>query len=396
MEDAGSETVPRPLVKILSGLISRLRGVDYRERVDSKQRSQAIDAYLAKERTRSRRFCNILIFGDNQQDAIFWKKMRLVGHPLAQDELADLKIQSRRVAIKALSTLLDEVLSQLTERGSEKGEPISDEILSELEHLRSWAQGVDSEQSVDLTVLDDLKLDTQLREVGIDFDALQREVLDWELHALRHHSHQGSPTLLDYVRRVLSPDYEPSEDDWLHLDQHRGLSAVDETTVERQGHGGFSFNFLLLRARNSRSKWIHLLQDSSAVVFVADLAVIDDRVFEKSEYDLPKHDLEGALALYISVAMSKRFLEVPILLILANVASFRRQFRKGTLPDTFYCYEANNAEAALDFLENKFRQVYRVPAATIYRVESLDLADQQDILDLLESRVLRERLEDLE
>lgn len=87
--------------------------------------------------------------------------------------------------------------------------------------------------------------------------------------------------------------------------------------------------------RNERRKWIHIFEDVSLVVFVADLSGYTEVLFEDSSMNKLSEDIN----LFHNITESVHFQHVPIVLVLNKVDMFEKKLREVGLDETDW--EAN-------------------------------------------------------
>lgn len=341
-----------------------------------------------------KRHFKTMIFGANEEQEVFWKKMRLVEKPLAPAELAAVKGQAREVAGKRLREFLYAILDQADKLKS--GDKLSkgDELQILVKKVRGWVDKSEDDDDLVNSVLEEQVLEQQLESVGIDFERLQRESLQWNNASLLNCLCHGKTTLLDHVRRVYSSEYEPDEHDWFHVNSRWPGPLIHEVLITRH-HGRsdhHTFDFIRITNRNSRHKWIHLFKDTSAIVFVADLAEYGEVLSE----DILCPRIKEANSLYDSIVNSKWFTETHFLLVLANVSIFKEKIQAKPLSEMHPEYDgpAEDEESALAFMADSFTKLQKGENRThVYYAESICSLSQEEVLNILETKVLKKRLD---
>lgn len=362
---------------------------------DKKQRSDEIDAYLHAEAEKMKRHLRILVMGTYKEDGIFWKKMRQIEQPLSEDERTRVKSELKRKLRQSVKSLLFAVLDEMDTLRSPADDVTSSEMDRLDQKIRRWAVSIDEDDDeTAIPALGEDGLEDQLKSIGVDFAGLQQRQLDFDHESFKSCKCQDSMSFWDYARSRLTQDFEASIHDWLHLDAHADFRLLWETQVHRQDHGGYSFDFFLLGRAYPR-KWLYRTQlNLSAVVFVADLGVGFLKLFE----DGASFQLKEKMLLCHSISRSAWFEGLPIVLVAANVAAFRTHLRQNPLRWMFpdYYGSEDDIDGAVDFVIEQFLEsVKGREKVSVYRIECLGTADEQEFLNFLGTEVFKDYLDNL-
>jgi hypothetical protein len=374
---------------ILPDLFSCLRGDDYRRDMESKARSAAIDKYLIEEGEQMKWRFKTMIFGANEEQEVFWKKMHLVEKPLSPDELAAVKNQARNVVGKYLRSLLHAILDQCGKFKPEDRNLKADELRMLLQKVQEWVDKTDDDEMAS-NVLEDPALERQLQCTGINLEQLQHESLQWDNASLLKCLHHGSKTLLDHARRIFLPEFEPDEHDWFHLENRWAGPSVHEVVIPRRQpyDDHHTFDFVRISSSHSRHKWIHFFMDTSVIVFVIDLSEYGEPLLE----DITQSRLQEASLLFDSLVNSKWFTETRFLLVMANVSSFKQKLRLKPVSQVYPDFDGpeDDEDVALSFVVDSFIKLQKGARRThVYYTESICSMNQEEVLEILDALVPR-------
>jgi len=149
------------------------------------------------------------------------------------------------------------------------------------------------------------------------------------------------------VDRISQPGYVPSVADVLR-------SRAKTTGIIETEFVVGKTKFMLVDVggqRSERRKWIHCFQEVTAVIFCADLAAYDRKLYE----DDITNRMHEALKLFKDVCNTKYFTEVAIILFLNKRDIFAQKIQHTPLTACFSEYKGgNNYEEASQFIEDQF------------------------------------------
>ena len=317
--------------------------------VEGKRRSLDIDEYLATESLKAKRQMKILLLGNSRQVDVLWKQAWLLQSSLSEKERADLRIVARQETLCQAKQYIGAILDQIHEKQElVSANPVFERVLQTLidnEHQPKEAAGMF------LELYNDADFRHMLQTRGVDLDVVERKVLEPLNCPLLTCDCCTYPIISSNLTRMFAPDYEPSEHDWIHFGTGRfSASMLREAHVERGTH---TLQLIDLVRTTERRKWIHCFENTTCVIFVADLAYYDIHSLEGSS----ENYLTDEMSLFESVANSAWFRKTPILLVLTNVAAFKEKVTVSPLSNDFPDYTGGpDADKAVEFLREEFNK----------------------------------------
>jgi len=160
----------------------------------------------------------------------------------------------------------------------------------------------------------------------------------------------------DRLEDITTVDYMPTDQDILHARvRTTGIIEndfiIDNNKFKMVDVGG---------QRNERKKWIHCFDNVTAVLFVADMAAYDRKLYE----DEKVNRIEETLNLFENICNSKWFRTISIILFLNKVDIFKEKIVRSPLKVGFPEYTGENTfEVASAYMEQEFlkRNHYKKP-----------------------------------
>ncbi|KAJ4326758.1 hypothetical protein N0V84_002879 [Fusarium piperis] len=141
-----------------------------------------------------------------------------------------------------------------------------------------------------------------------------------------------------------------------------------------------------------RSRWLHLYDDCSCMLFVADISRYCVRVEDTETQNV----LQGTIEVFDSISNSDRLSKKPLHLVLSNMTGFKAELTIHPLVDFFPEYTGNSDEEATKFIVKQFLAV--VKKREDVNVSTSDITALTGIgrvLDDLERTVLKPLLDEL-
>lgn len=318
--------------------------------VEGKRRSRAIDKYLAAEGYKAQRQFKVMLVGLREQKDILWKQTRLLQSPLTEAERAGLRVEVRReLGEKCLDSVL-EILDKISQKHLKVEE---NSIIGRLKYNVTYPRPQEEEQAATCVKLYcDAAFQNAVQQHGINLQDVEREILEHGYFCFLTCSCLRDSSLRGHLKRVFAPDYHPTDHDWFHFGGRRrcGL-GVREARVERS-----SYTLRLLdmtSGSTERKKWIHIFQDATCLVFVANLALYDQLMLEEASVS----QLYEEFLFFDSLVNSRCFTQTPILLFLSNLAAFTEKLRTAPLSVHFPDYTGgDDAGKALEYLRDKYKK----------------------------------------
>ncbi|KEY68626.1 hypothetical protein S7711_00507 [Stachybotrys chartarum IBT 7711] len=352
------------------------------------RRSQEIDRYLQAESHRLKRRFKTLVMGDEDLRDMFWKQARLTVAPFSGQDKAGLRHSARK-------TLLTLVESSLREANLTIGrDPLEMEGLQALDALMAQVdreeQHLDkAEDHVSKILLEINTTDQLLRtQHNTSFAELARQMGGLGQSTFFTCSCATEDGISSYLPRVFAPDFDPTRRDWFHLDTMRYGRMLREVDLERDG---YSIQLLSPKLRGERRKWAHFLENTTCLIYVADLSIYD------LDITYPQDNLlEDSMFLFETLANSRWFDNTPIVLILSNIAAFKKRLSVNPLTGFFPDYDGGeDADRALDFIQGRFlRGTGHRQDISTHRLECSEETVEL-VLQSLEKRVYRNKLEEV-
>lgn len=162
--------------------------------------------------------------------------------------------------------------------------------------------------------------------------------------------------LIEHIDRIASPKFKPNEEDML-MARVRTTGIVETEFEHKVVEAPKTIYFKVVDVggqRSERKKWLHCFDNVSAVLFVANLAGYNKRLFE----DQQQNRLTESLELLGSVANKSEFSHIPFYLILNKKDLFEQQVRRGDIDSHFTDYkgDSKSMKDVLGFIKEKFLQ----------------------------------------
>jgi len=152
---------------------------------------------------------------------------------------------------------------------------------------------------------------------------------------------------LDQLDDLIRPDYLPTDSDIIHARARTtGIIesdfVIDHNKFKMVDVGG---------QRNERKKWIHCFDNVTAVLFVADMAAYDRKLYE----DEKVNRIDETLNLFENICNTKWFKEISIILFLNKSDLFKEKIVYSPLKVGFPEYTGENKfEPASVYMEQEF------------------------------------------
>jgi len=226
------------------------------------------------------------------------------------------------------------------------------EELTELDPEKYKGCKVTSQSGLDsMKFIQDMKYDD-----GILTPEMVRHIRQlWEDHAIQqtylHRSdfqlNDSANYFLDQIEDLTRVDYLPTDQDILHARvRTTGIIEndfiIDNNKFKMVDVGG---------QRNERKKWIHCFDNVTAVLFVADMAAYDRKLYEDEKINR----IEETLNLFENICNSKWFRDISVILFLNKCDLFKEKITRSPLKIGFPEYTGENTfEPASAYMEQEF------------------------------------------
>lgn len=140
---------------------------------------------------------------------------------------------------------------------------------------------------------------------------------------------QYAPYFADAIARIAGDDYVPSEADIIRLNQSAG--GIKELRFDWDELGVHLFNMSGFIPDQFRKRWIHQLENATALIYTADVSTYDRPYLGQPT----ESQLLDDLATFESYANSPKFANSSIILLLNNFTRFREKLPHSPL-ETFF------------------------------------------------------------
>ncbi|EFC47756.1 predicted protein, partial [Naegleria gruberi] len=155
--------------------------------------------------------------------------------------------------------------------------------------------------------------------------------------------------LYNNIDRIAKPDYSPTVDDVLHC----RVKTLGVHHVELMMDGNFKFKLIDVGGqRSERRKWLELMSEVDAVIFMTSLAEFDQECYEEKGFKRVVESLET----FEKVINNKLFQKVPFILMLNKRDLFERKIAKKSFKKYFpnYTGDEKNPQQCIDFISKMF------------------------------------------
>jgi guanine nucleotide-binding protein subunit alpha len=157
---------------------------------------------------------------------------------------------------------------------------------------------------------------------------------------------ESTPYFFERLDEIASPKYVPSQEDILRC--RVPTTGIVETSFSIDGN---MYKMLDVGGqRSERKKWIHCFEDVTAVLFVANIAAFDQKLYE----DEAQPALEEAVSLFDFVANHKAFLKTSIVLFLNKRDLLAAKLATSSLAKYYPAYKGECYEDAVEFMTDLF------------------------------------------
>jgi guanine nucleotide-binding protein G(i) subunit alpha len=154
---------------------------------------------------------------------------------------------------------------------------------------------------------------------------------------------------LNEVERISQSNYGPSRDDILRVTDKS--TDIIEAEFFLSGH---AFKMIDIGGqRNKRTKWLHMLDNVTAIIYVISLSEYDQYLEEDSQ----TNKMQEALILFDELCNNSVFQRTPIMLFLNKRDLFEEKIKAVDLNVCFPDYKGGkDKDLALKFIEQKFME----------------------------------------
>lgn len=272
--------------------------------------SKQINKRLKEDNERDRDTIKLLLLGTGESGkSTLLKQMKsLYGKPLNSNPL-----EARMQRYAVFSTIFQSFGALL--EASDRFVPLANEDLKEAkEAIVKQANGMHSSFQETKLVND------KIREMLVSLwnDEGIRET--WEKHQSDIQAQNSLEYFMDHAERVLRPEFEVKEEDWLRARLRTTGILSEEFTISK-----VKFNVYDVGGqRNERRKWIQVFSNVTSVIFVSAINEYDEVLFE----DTNVNRLVESLNLFEEMVNHEEFVDAGMILFLNKIDLFREKIMR--------------------------------------------------------------------
>ncbi|KAI8908865.1 guanine nucleotide binding protein, alpha subunit [Powellomyces hirtus] len=308
---------------------------------EGKQRNDAIDMALRKEKTDLRNEVKMLLLGAGESGkSTIIKQMKLIhDNGYSPDERLAFKeiifsntVQSMRVIMEAMYNMN----IALTNPANEKWRAL---ILDVPNQIESEVFPADVAQAV--------------KELWKD-----EGVLSCIERSREFQLNDSAQYYFDAIDRIAQPNYHPTDQDVLR--SRVKTTGITETTFHI---GELTYRmFDVGGQRSERKKWIHCFENVTVIVFLVAISEYDQVLVE----DDAVNRMHEALTLFDSICNSRWFTQTSIILFLNKIDLFKQKLIRSPMKKFFPDYKGNTYDDACDYILNRFISLNQSDQKQIY------------------------------
>jgi guanine nucleotide-binding protein subunit alpha len=165
-------------------------------------------------------------------------------------------------------------------------------------------------------------------------------------HREEYYWSESTPYFFDRLDEIASTRYVPTQEDILRC--RVPTTGIVETSFSIDGN---LYRMLDVGGqRSERKKWIHCFEDVTAVLFVANIAAFDQKLYE----DELQPALDEAVSLFDFAANHKAFVKTSIVLFLNKRDLLASKLETSSLAKYYPAYKGNSYDDAVEFITGLF------------------------------------------
>lgn len=205
----------------------------------------------------------------------------------------------------------------------------------------------------------------------------------------------SSGFFLNDIDRIVSRDYEPSDDDVVRARLRSvGVQEHKFTVAADQGREWIMYDFE--GTRSMRASWAPFFDDVNAIIFLAPISCFDEQLRE----DRNVNRLEDSLQLWRTVCSSRILAKTQIILFLNKCDILRNKVQRGISVKTHvpsFGDRKNDAATAMKYFQHHFKEIFRAcspePRSLFaYFTSVVDTKATAATLTMVQDSVLRQSL----
>ncbi|KAF6760106.1 guanine nucleotide binding protein, alpha subunit [Ephemerocybe angulata] len=160
---------------------------------------------------------------------------------------------------------------------------------------------------------------------------------------------------LNDINRILSPGYEPSDQDIVRARLRTTGVQEYQFTLDRGNHAPVDWIIYdVAGVRTSRAAWIPYFKEITALIFIAPLSSFDEKLAE----DPRINRLEDTFSLWKTVCSNKLLAKVQIILFMNKTDILRKKLESG-IKVKHYIQEFRDKENDYETVSNWFKKLFK-------------------------------------
>ncbi|SGZ27041.1 BQ5605_C025g10035 [Microbotryum silenes-dioicae] len=314
-----------------------------KEDSSAKQRNEAIDAQLKKDRMMMSKML-LLGAGESGKSTIL-KQMKLIHQGTYSDkERESYKEIIYSNTVQSMHVILDAMDAMGIPLSSSSSARYSEVIMTQPHQIEADY------------------LDTAVTEAIMELwkDAGVQECFG---RSREYQLNDSAQYYFDSIARIGSRNYMPSDQDVLR--SRVKTTGITETNFEI---GELKYRmFDVGGQRSERKKWIHCFENVTAIVFLVAISEYDQMLYEDVVVAESINRMQEALVLFDSICNSRWFVRTSIILFLNKIDLFREKLPRSPVASFFPDYTGGaDLQAACDYFSSRFVGLNQSSAKQIY------------------------------
>ncbi|KAI6118195.1 guanine nucleotide binding protein, alpha subunit [Pisolithus sp. B1] len=205
----------------------------------------------------------------------------------------------------------------------------------------------------------------------------------------------SSGFFLNDIDRIVSRDYEPSDDDVVRARLRSvGVQEYKFTVAADQGKEWIMYD--LEGTRSMRASWAPFFDDVNAIIFLAPISCFDEQLRE----DRNVNRLEDSLQLWRTVCSSRILAKTQIILFLNKCDILRNKLQRGVQVKAHvpsFGDRKNDAATAMKYFQHHFKEIFKASSPEqrslyAYFTSVVDTQATSATLTMVQDSVLRQNL----
>ncbi|KAK4054654.1 guanine nucleotide-binding protein subunit alpha [Microbotryomycetes sp. JL221] len=313
-----------------------------KEDTTAKDRNEAIETQLKKDRMMMRNEIKMLLLGAGESGkSTILKQMKLIH----QGSYSDKERESYKEIIfsntvQSMRVILDAMEMMGIQLATSSGARYQETIMNQPHQIEGDY------------------LDPEVTEAIMELwkDSGVRECFG---RSREYQLNDSAQYYFDSIGRIGSRNYLPTDQDVLR--SRVKTTGITETTFEI---GELKYRmFDVGGQRSERKKWIHCFENVTAILFLVAISEYDQMLYE----DESINRMQEALVLFDSICNSRWFVRTSIILFLNKIDLFREKLPRSPISNFFPDYAGgSDLQAACDYFSSRFVGLCQTPSKSIY------------------------------